>query len=876
MNRLPLVMVLWGTASLALAQTAPSQSQSQGPEQLQEVVVTGTLIRGTPPVGSQLITLDNADVVATGATNTADLLATVPQVASFNSFPQGGAVTSDSTGASAPSLHALPPEATLVLMNGHRLVGDSPLSTVPDPSNIPPAAIERIEVVADGGSAIYGSDAVAGVINIILKQNFEGAETDVSYGGASSYNTANIGQTFGHVWSNGSAMISAFYANNSDLLNGDRSFYTANLVPYGGQDFRVTSCSPPNVMIGSTTYFPPGLLAGPAALCDTGIGAGMIDQYRRWGAVATVRQEVNDNVQLFMDAKYTNAASLEPEAPNLVPSSTITSANPFFVAPPGTGATSETILYNTGNLGTQNSTFTNDSGNVAVGADIKLPRDWHLNTTLNYGSSKASADDASYNGTLLQNALAATTPSTALDPFGDHTNPAVAAAILNYYGDFDSEQKLYDVNVKTDGTVLKLPGGNLKVALGGAWRKETFDATSTEGVPSEPGYTFVGVSTDRNVGSGFGQIDLPVFGPDNAVPMLHSLNLSAAVRYDHYSDFGSTTNPKYGLSWDPVDGISFRASYGHSFHAPQLSDLDAVDSRAIFFPSFPLVPPGSGPLNTIVLAGGNPNLQPETARTASFGVDFSPALLRGFGGSLTYFLIRYTNQIQVAPISEQVFLNPTLYHLFVTENPTQAQLNALYTSGIPLTFTLPLNAPVNQIIDFRRNNIGSTSLDGWDFDLHYQTNVAHGTVKFGVQGEYLLEYETIQAPGSPPVDNLTSGASYINGLGIIPWHVRGTVEYAETSWRTQVAVNYSGDYKFGYVNTAGTPAIQDVKSFTTVNWFTSWDLPLQGLGRNTTAQLNVYNIFDQNPPLLLQSGGFSAATANPLGRMIMLTLSKHW
>jgi iron complex outermembrane recepter protein len=876
MNRLALVTVLWGTVGIAIAQTSGTQSQNQGPDQLQEVVVTGTLIRGTPPVGSQLITIDNNDIVASGATTTADLLATVPQLASFNSYPQGGAVTSDSTGASAPSLHALPPEATLVLMNGHRLVGDSPLSTVPDPTNIPPAAIERVEVVADGGSAIYGSDAVAGVINIILKQNFEGAETDVSYGGANSYNTANIGQTFGHVWGTGSAMISAYYANNSDLLNSQRPFYTTNLVPYGGQDFRVTSCSPPNVMIGTATYSAPNLAAGPLAECDQNLNAAMIDQARRWGAVATVRQTVNDGVQLFLDAKYTNAATEEPQGSSLVPASTITNANPFFVAPPGTGATSETILYNTGNLGTQSSTFTNDSGNVDFGADIKLARDWHLTTDFDFGSSRATADDGGYNGTLLANALAATTPSTALDPFSDHTNPAVAAGILNYYSDFSSRQDLYDVNVKSDGTLFKLPGGDLKLALGGAWRKETFDATSTDGVPTAPGYAFVGVSTAREVGSGFGQIAVPVFGADNAVPLLHSLNLTAAARYDHYSDFGSTTNPKYGLNWAPVDGVTLRASYGKSFHAPQLSDLDAVDSRAIFFPSFPLVPPGSSPLNTIVLAGGNPDLKPETARTASFGIDFSPPQLPGFGGSLSYFLIRYTNQIQVAPISEQVFLNPTLYHLFVTENPTAAQLGALYTSGIPLTFTLPLAAPVQQIIDFRRNNIGATALDGWDFDLHYRSDLGPGTLKLGISGEYLMEYETVQAPGSPAVDNLTSGASYINGLGITPWHVRGTVEWASGPFRTQVALNYTGDYKFGYVNTTGIPAVQDVKSFTTVDWFNSWLLPLEGIGANTTVELNVYNVFDEAPPLLLQAGGFAGQTANPLGRMFMVTLKKRW
>lgn len=875
MRQNALLLVLWASAGVAAAQTPAPQSQSPPESQLQEVVVTGTLIRGTAPIGSQLITINTADISATGATNTGDLLSrTLPQLANFNSLPQGGAVTSGSTGASPPSLRALPPEATLVLMDGHRLVGDSPLQTYPDPSNIPPAAIQRIEVVADGGSAIYGSDAVAGVINIILKQNFEGAETDVSYGGASGYRSSNIGQTFGHVWSSGSALISAYYANNSDLLNSGRSFYTANLAPYGGPDFRTTDCAPANVQIGAATYAAPELIAGPLTKCDPNLNASMVNQYRRWGAVSTIRQKLSDRVHLFLDAKYTNARQTEPKAPSLVASSTITSANPFFEAPPGTGATSETILYNTGNLGAQSNVYTNDSGDVDLGADIKLIRDWHLTTDFDFGSSSAAADGAGYNATLLGDALAATTPDTALDPFGDLTSPAVASAILDYSSDFASRQRLYDLNVKADGTVIGLPGGNLKLALGAAWRKETLDATSTSGVPSEPGYSFAAVSTARNVTSVFGELAVPIFGRDNALPFLHRLSLSAAARNDRYSDFGSTTNPKYGLNWSPIDGVTFRGSYGRSFHAPQLSDLDAVDSRAIFFPDFPLVPPGAGPLNTIVLAGGNPDLKPETARTGSFGFDLAPAFVPGFTASVTYFLIRYSNQIQAAPISEQVFLNPKLFQMFVTEAPTSAQVGAAI-ANIPLTFTLPL-PPVGQILDFRRNNIGATDLDGWDFDLRYKTALPAGVLRLGLGGEYLTEYETIQAPGAPAVDNLTSGASYINGLGIVPLHLRGTVDWAVGSIDTQLALNYTGGYKFGYVSGAGQPAVQDVKPFPTVDWVTSWDLPFGGIAAHTTVQLNVYNVFNEPPPLLLQNSGFAAQTANPLGRLIMLTLHKRW
>jgi iron complex outermembrane receptor protein len=875
MKRMVLSVLLCGATATAIGQTATSDKDNAGSTDLQEIVVTGTSIRGAPPIGSQLITLDSAAIVATGVTNTADLLATVPVLSSFNTAPQGGAINSGTSGGTPPSLHGLPPAATLTMIDGHRLVGDSPLNTYPDPSWIPPGAIERVEVVADGGSAIYGSDAVAGVINIILKKDYDGAETTASYGGASQYNFANIGQVIGKTWNGGSAMVSLNYASNSDLPNSARSFYTADLAPYGGTDFRSTSCSPANVMIGSATYASPNLYPGALTRCDQNLNSDIINQNRRYGFIATARQDLGDRVHLFFDAKYTDDLEQEATSSNVVSNTTINNTNPFFVAPPGTNATSETILYNTGNLGAQSDVYTAKSGMLDFGAAIDVTRSWQITTDFDYGWSNSSALNPSYNGTALAAAVAGTTTATALDPFGSNTNPALAASILDYPTYYDTQQKLYDLNVKGDGAVVALPGGDVKLAVGGAFRKETYAALNETGVPTEEGFSQASVSTFRNVGSAYTELFVPVFGPANAMPFLNRLDLSAAVRYDHYSDFGSTTNPKYGITWSPMDGLSFRASYGHSFHAPQLSDLDAVDTRAILSPNNTgLVPPGSPPLNTIILAGGNPNLLPETARTASFGVDFAPEALPGFKASVGYFMVRYVNQINVPPLNEQVFLDPTLFSRFVVENPSAAQLAAAL-NNVRQTWSGPLPT-IQQILTFTRNNIGATDVDGWDFDFHYRSQLSAGALSFGLGGSYLTEYETQQAGGAPFVDNLTSGQSYVNQVGIVPLHLRATVGWEAGPLTSQLAFNYTGHYKFGYVDTVGASSVQDVRSFPTLDWFGAYTLPPGGLGGNVTVALNVYNILNETPPLLLETGGFSAQTANPIGRMFMVTLKKRW
>jgi iron complex outermembrane recepter protein len=590
--------------------------------------------------------------------------------------------------------------------------------------------------------------------------------------------------------------------------------------------------------------------------------------------VSTVRQEVGSNVLLSLDIKYSDDKQEQAIGAHSVGTTTITNANPYFVAPPGTGATSESILYNTGQLGSQKDPYTDKSGMVDAGASVDLGHSWTLNSDVDYGWSKSTAVDEGYNSAALTAALASTDPTTALDPFGALTNPSVAASILNYPEPFSSTQKLYQLNVTANGSLFTLPGGDVKLAVGADWRTETYAGVNATGLPGTAGYSAANVSTSRRIDSGYGELYVPIVGANNGVPLVRDLRLSIAGRYDHYSDFGSTTNPKYGINWSPVHGLNIRGSYGHSYHAPQLADLDAVDTRAILAINLGLVPPGSPPMNGIIIAGGNANLKPETATTSSFGFDFEPPALPTFKASVTYFSIHYENQINTPPLNEQVFINPILFADYVTMNPTPAQI-ASELNNIRLTFTLPL-PPIGEILDFRRYNIAATKVGGWDFNVQYVQDLPRGALRFSLAGEYLTQYETQQAPGAPYVDNLNSGQSYINLVAVLPLHLRGAVGWQEGRFNSQIALNYVGAYKFGYANSAGTASVQDVKAFPTVDLFGSWQFPDSLLGGGVDLALNVYNAFNQSPPLLLEAGGFSAETANPIGRMFQLTLRKRW
>jgi iron complex outermembrane recepter protein len=933
MRRLVLTLVLCGATASAWAQNESGEkSGSKGGDDsggLAEVVVTGTLIRGEAPIGSPVSVLDAAAIQATGATNTADLLATVPALTTFNTLPIGGNQEYRSTGATVPGMRGLPGTAVLVLLDGHRLVGDSPLLSTADPSSIPAGAIDHIEIVQDGGSATYGSDAVAGVINIITKKKFDGAETGVSYTGANGYNGASVDQTFGKTWSGGSLMVSGEYESNSDLLNSDRSYYTQDLRPFGGKDGRSTTCGPAlNFSIAGKYYNAQTLAPQPGSAvtqlqtCDPAANDYLVNPSRRYGFVGNLSQDVGEHVHTFLDTKYTDTLStqvyspqtLSVTLPGLPGGVVLPNTNPYFLAPPSNPtATSENVLVNSGafgSIGNVINVYRARSGMADAGLSIDLPKNWEVTADFNYGWSISTAlnpDSTGVNPNALYAAENGTTTGTALDPFGGRTNPTVAKAIMNWPLLFSATQRLYDFNVKTDGTVVTLPGGDLKLAVGAANRHESYSGEDPIGVPGELGFVQPNnQDATRQVNALFAEAAIPIFGSSNALPGLERLQISLAGRYDHYSDFGSTKNPKYGIVWSPIADVSFRGSYGTSFHAPQLADIYAIDTRANTSQSTTTtnLPPGMAPgVYTVGIAGGKPGLLPETAKTGSIGVDFTPSFLAGFKASATYFIIRYSNEVEIPPNNPVNFLIPELAGKLYTFNETspgvyapltQAQLQSAL-GGIRNTYPGGLAAlpPIYLITDLRRSNLGQSDIDGWDFDVSYANQMSAGTLRLDLSGEYFVKFQTQLGAGTPFIDNLTSGLQYYqNDAGaqaIIPWHARFTA-----NWQTkgplsaQAVVSYTGHYNYGYskydysVNPAGvaTPANQWVSPFVTVDLSANWDFANEsGILKNARVQLNVYNILDQAPPVQFvtgASGGFASESANPLGRTFRVSLEKRW
>jgi len=835
---------------------APANPDAAAETEAADIVVTGTSIRGVAPVGSQLVQVDQAQIRASGVQSTAQLLATVPQLNSFGSTPRptGGG----SNPATAPSLRGLPSTATLSLVNGHRIVGLGTIGTVADPTSIPFAAIERVEVLTDGASSTYGSDAVAGVINFILRSDLDGVDALATHSFADGYQQTNISFVSGKKWSTGSYLFGAQYNTNSSLLGDERSFFTNNFTPFGGSDARSQQNAPPNVVVGSQAFayngtgFTPG-----ASLYDNAKDTSIIPPSDRISLIANVKQDIGDSVHLFGDANYGHVETTVYNQ-QATANFTITNANPFFQSPVA-GATSEDVLYSfRRELGRFRRDIQRlDYYGVSGGADIDISDRWHGRVFGNYGHSDTVVRQEGINLTALTEAAAGTTTATAFDPFNLRTSAATLASITDYINSPGSTQKLYQAVGTVDGRLFTLPGGDVRVAVGGEYRRETYDGVNATGRASAP--TIVTTSGRRTVKSAYGELFVPILSEDNNVPGIYKLSVTAALRYDDYNDFGDTTNPKFGAEWQPFRGLTLRGNYSKSFHAPSLADLNAIDTRAERFvgysPDFftPITP--NRQYNVLYLAGGNPNLGPERAKTYSFGADFKPVFVPGLRLSGTYFNIKYKGLINIAG---SAFSTPSLSQ-FYTLNPTEQQITDAI-GNIRIEGSRFPAGTTDVLIDLRRNNVGAQNVSGIDFDANYNRSIASlGSVRAGVSGTKFITNESQAAPGAVFVNTLDRAFP--------KWRIRGTGGFETGPVNANVFVNYTSKFN----NITATPT-QRVESYTTVDATLNIALGTFGAPNGgIDLQLAVFNIFDKDVPQLLSGDGLTVPNqstyASPIGRL---------
>ena len=858
----PLDQAKQNPAAAAPATAQGNDGASASAENVQDIIVTGSRIRGVSAVGSNVIAIDQSKIAAEPVTSTADLLRRVPQVIGLGQNRNGGTAqngAANATRGSGINLRGIGTNATLILADGKRLPAQGTQGQFTDPSVLPSIALSRVEVVADGASAIYGSDAIAGVVNFITRKNFNGAEFRLRSGfTGGSYGEQQVAGIVGKTWGSGYLTVSGEYTHNSALQANDLRWYQDDNRYRGGRDLRVTNCNPSTITAGGRTYAIPvggvtaanvgSLVAGTSNKCFYNSYDTVIPSQSRYSVLANASQDIGEGVRIFADGFYSRRNG--KLANNSTFTATVRNTNPFFVSPVP-GVTSVTVPYSiVPELGMDVFPFRSYSWTASGGVEAKLFGDWSGTAYYSHGKSFDISDRRTgVNAAALAAALADTNPATALNVFGGPNNLATLARIHDNYFQIIGRNKLDVANLQFSGTLVELPGGDLKLAVGGEYRREyTFTDLATG---TSIAQVHTADSGSRTVKAVFGELYVPIFGGGNAMPGLQELSLSLAGRYEDYSNFGSTSNPKVGVTWRPVQGLAIRGSYGTSFRAPTFTEVSTIAGGAgLYYDTLPGV---AGNQTGIGIAGGNPGLKPETATTWSGGVEFKPQFAPGLTLSSTYFNIDYKDQIQALRGTSGILTNP-LYASFVTLNPTAAQIAALVGSGLPLNNAINTSA-VSFIVDGRRQNLGRSKVSGFDFGVNYTTTIGELRLDGGVQGTYYRRYRFQTVPGAA----LTNVISTINFPQRFRMQADLGAEYGKLHGR--VTLNHLSAY-----DNTGIIPIQKVRDYDTVDASLSVDIT-----ERLSLSVDVRNLLNENPPFVDQTRGYDPQSTNPVPRLVSFT-----
>jgi iron complex outermembrane receptor protein len=766
-----LLAIAW--ASAAAAQDAPPPPKPDaaaeagpttvdGDQQKGDIIVTGSRIRGAAPVGSTVIAVDRKAIEASGAVTTDRLLKEIPQVfdlgTSENSRGQSGG-SNNITYGNAINIRGIGPYATLTIVDGHRAVDNS---RSVDPSIIPSLGLERVEVVADGASAVYGSDAVAGVVNLIPRRNLNGVEMLARSGFADNFFENQFGAAVGKTGDWGQVMVAYEHVFRDNLSGDDRDFFRADQRGLGGGDYRTNLCNPGNLVVGGVSYAIPAggvtpgtagaLVPGTVNRCNTFVGQDLFPQTKYDSVNATATVHIANWLDFYGDG-YWSERDFKRLSGYTTGTFAVPTTNAFFVRPAGTvGAESVQLLLT--DLPNSVSTGYTRTWEATGGLRAKFG-DWQVSGQVSYGRGRDESDTLTgINAAVMNTALASSNPATAYDPYGlGRTSAAVLKAINDQIFVAPTLTRLTDAQVTINGTLFRLPGGGVKLAAGYERFEEEVALGLARGGPTTP---LVYRNFSRQVNSGYAELFVPVFGPSNATGGLQRLELSAAVRYDSYSDVGDTTNPKFGVNWSPIKGVVLRGSYGTSFRAPLFSQIYGNSSN-FFIQPYSDPTQGGAIVQGVALSGGNTNLKPETAKTWSAGIDWDVA--PGARLSLTYWNVDYSGQVNTyladtGILSKEADLAGT--GVILRGPAAAARVAELLAQGITVARGVMPN-PVTLFVDGRTQNLDRSLTSGIDFLGSYTIDTSKaGTFTLNANGTYITRYLSALSNGGKLVDKLNT------------------------------------------------------------------------------------------------------------------------
>lgn len=773
----------------------------EGSDEAGDIVVTGSLIRRLPReyIASPIQTYGLADVEQAGSGSLSEYMLTIPQnftgdlsdfgtsASSIGSTLGAGTTFNQYDGFAAFALRGLASDATLTLINGRRMASIG-MVEAPTVSVIPSALIERIDIIADGASATYGADAVAGVVNIVTRKITDGAEFRLRASTATQTgaNNAELSALAGHSWGSGHVYGAAMYQKRSAYIED------------------------------------------PILVSNTLLQISQLPNEEVSGLYAGAEQDFGD-LKFSVDASHFHRRR---------------DASINYI-----GHDEDNRFYD--NEASGYSVYGNVHWRASEATSFDLNIDW--------GSNRTSS--ALFRGER---------------PFAA---PRVA---------YTHRNALLAVELTGQTELARLPAGPILLAGGAQYRRETFRTSAK---------IFFNLSGgEREVKSLFGEVNVPVVGADMGVPLVRSLTLSAAARYEDLG-FDDALAPKIGVRWQIDRSIALRGTYARSFLVPRFRDTIGVAEQVSFwnYPYAFLDPAEQNPAlpagNALVMfrAGANPDLKTQTADTFTAGIDLTPAFIPNLSIKAGYYRIKISGRV-VTPAQNDSVSVPDLQG-FNTANPSAALVNRIvnnpttfrwFVTGVPFVngggtvvynsasqIPAALLSQVQLVADIRPQNFAVEETDGIDLDVAYRTRLFGGDARFKLTGQYILGLSLTAGSGR--------AASRLDGYAQ-PADLRfnGSVVWGRDGYSVGSVVNYVDGFTD---NRPGEPRRQ-VSSFTTASLFLGLDLErlVAAPGaKDSELQLVVANLFDQRPNFLPDAVlGYDPYNNPPNPRTVSLVFTKRF
>ncbi|MBV8667317.1 MAG: TonB-dependent receptor [Burkholderiaceae bacterium] len=876
------------------------------PDKMQKIEITGSAIKRSDVEGALPVqTITHQDIERAGITSTEQLLNTISanvggvyNMSANQAEGFGNSNITHNSGASSANLRGLGPDSTLVLLNGRRVADHGLNGSAVDLNSIPLAAVERVEILKDGASAIYGADAIGGVINFILRTDYQGAEVSTSgdvtqHGGGDIY-TGSILFGKGSLQNDGFNFMASLAVDKSTLLAGNQRSFQNGYQPDRGlaPDTRGTPYA--DVKFPNGFYLPgnpnqqlwanmialqgggpnacssyPQMIPYPSALwgytsrqdaCayDYGSDWALMQPVEHLNLVSRTSLKLDSKNTAYFELTGSHTKATDYYTPLQLGSNSnfyYPAGGPYYqnfsAYVPGFDPTqNETIRWRCLACGEREETTTTNTYRALAALEGEV-NNWNYKAGLSAAGSFANTDLV--NGYVTTSGINAAMDTGLINPWlpAGQQQTAAAMALINgakitgpVYG---GRSRLLEADGSVNGELMTLPAGPLSAAAGVDFRRESYDfdinAYAANNIEQSTGDSSLS-QVSRNIAAVYGEL---------AVPIVKGLDGDLAVRHDRYSDFGGTTNPKISLRYQPISSVLVRTSWNTGFHAPDFAQLYGGQTTNSLSNSVadPQCPKTVAAINCIdswnFQSGGNPNLKPEKSEQWSAGLVFSPTSHASV--DVDYWQIRRTDRI-VQP-DPTIMIN---YPQYVVRNP---------------------DGTINYIQD-DLTNILADKTKGVDLGVKLNGKVMGEKLSFNLDGTYMISHASQSTPGQPMTEYVGQFGDPNNTYNdlYLRWRHTASLTWTHDVWSTTLYDQFNTGYKdevpAGTVPPGFNPNVASYNLFNLGVGYT-------GI-KDMTINFTIKNLFDTVPPFSAHNvddvagAGWDARVGQPRLRSFMLAV----